>query len=97
MLHTLGSHASALVMNHSFLSCDSRELKRSTFLGRGRQPQVNISHDRTVVLSVSQIFKLIISNGEKIRSNIDVVVCRQVKRENSSLAVAARVSKTLRA
>ena len=43
---------------------------------------------------VSQIFILIISNGKKIVSNVNVVVRRQVKRENSSLPVAVRVSKT---
>ena len=43
---------------------------------------------------VSQIFILIISNGEKILSNVSVVVWRQVKRENSSLPVAVRLSKT---
>ena len=47
--------------------------------------------------SVSQIFKLIISNGVKILSNVKVVETRQVKRENSSLLVAVRGSKTLRA
>ena len=43
---------------------------------------------------VSQIFKLIISNGEKILSNVNLIVLKQVKRENSSLPVAVRVSKT---
>ena len=43
---------------------------------------------------VPQIFILIISNGEKILSNVNVVVSRQVKSKNSSLPVAARVSKT---
>ena len=43
---------------------------------------------------VSQIFILIISNGEKIRSNVNVVVWRQVKTENSSFPVAVRISKT---
>ena len=43
---------------------------------------------------VSQTFGLIISNGEKIPSNVNVVVRKQVKRENSSLPVAVRVSKT---
>ena len=43
---------------------------------------------------VSQIFVLIISNGEKILSNVNVAVRKQVKRENSSLPVAVRVSKT---
>ena len=37
---------------------------------------------------------LFISNGEKIRSNVNVVVRGQVKSETSSLAVAVRVSKT---
>ena len=44
--------------------------------------------------AVSQIFILIISNGEKILSNGNVFVGRQVKRENSSLPLAVRVSKT---
>ena len=43
---------------------------------------------------VSQIFILFISNGEKILSNVNVVVWGQVKSENSSLPVAVRVSKT---
>ena len=43
---------------------------------------------------VSQIFVLIISNGEKILSNVNVVVWKDVKRENSWLPVAVRVSKT---
>ena len=43
---------------------------------------------------VSQIFVEIISNVEKILSNMNVVVWRQVKRENSSLPVAVRVAKT---
>ena len=43
---------------------------------------------------VSQIFVLIIPDGEKILSNENVVVCKQVKRANSSLPVAVRVSKT---
>ena len=43
---------------------------------------------------VSQIFIRIISNGKKILSNVNVFVWRQVKRENSSLPVAVRVSKT---
>ena len=36
---------------------------------------------------------LLISNGEKILSNVNVVVCGQVKNENCSLPVAVRVSK----
>ena len=47
--------------------------------------------------SVFQIFNLMISNGGKILSNIKVVVTRQVDRENSSLPVAVRGSKTSRA
>ena len=43
--------------------------------------------------TVSQIFMLLISNGEKILSNVNVVVCGQVKNENCSLPVAVRVSK----
>ena len=37
---------------------------------------------------VSQSFVLIISNGEKIHSNVNVVVWKQVTRENNSLPVA---------
>ena len=44
--------------------------------------------------AVSQFFILIISNGEKILSNGNVFVGRQVKRENSSLPLALRVSKS---
>ena len=43
---------------------------------------------------VCQVFILIISNGEKILGNVNVVVKGQVKRESSSLPVAVRVSKT---
>ena len=43
---------------------------------------------------VSQIYILIISDGEKILSNVNVVVWRRVRRENSSLPVAVCVSKT---
>ena len=42
---------------------------------------------------VSQIFILIISSGEKILSNVNVVAWRRVRRENSSHPVAVRVSK----
>ena len=44
---------------------------------------------------VSQIFILLISNGENTLRNVNVVVRGQVKSENSSLPVAVRVSKTL--
>ena len=40
------------------------------------------------------MFILIISNGNKILGNVNVVALREVKRENSSLPVAVRVSKT---
>ena len=43
---------------------------------------------------MSQIFIPLISNGEKILSNVNVVVRWQVKSENSSLPVAVRVSET---
>ena len=43
---------------------------------------------------VSLIFILIVSNGEKILWNVNVIVSRQDKREISSLPVAFRVSKT---
>ena len=42
----------------------------------------------------SQIFILLIFNGERIFSNVNVVVLGQVKSENSSLTVVVRVSKT---
>ena len=44
--------------------------------------------------SVSQFFILIISHGEKILSNGNVFVGRQVKRLNSSLPLAVRISKS---
>ena len=47
-----------------------------------------------IVTLVTQIVILFISNGEKIRSNVNVVVRGQVKSETSSLPVAVRVSKT---
>ena len=43
---------------------------------------------------VSQMFLLLISNGEKILSNVNVVVWGQVKSDITSLPVAVRVSKT---
>ena len=43
---------------------------------------------------VSQIFILLISNEEKILSDVTVVLRGRVKSENSSLPVAVRVSKT---
>ena len=43
---------------------------------------------------VSQIFILIISNAVRILDNVNVAVEREVKRENRSLPVAVRVSKT---
>ena len=42
---------------------------------------------------VSQIFIPLISNGEKILTNVNEVVRGQVKSENSSLPVAVHVSK----
>ena len=42
---------------------------------------------------MSQIFTLFVSNGEKIPSNVKVVVRGQVKSENNSLPVIVRVSK----
>ena len=59
------------------------------FLRRGRRPEENIS--RAIV---SQIFILLISNEEKILSNVNAVVWGKVKSENSSLPVAVRTSKT---
>lgn len=45
---------------------------------------------------LSQIFKLIVSTSQEILNNKNVV-WRQVKKENSSLPVAACVTKTSRA
>ena len=62
------------------------------FFSHGQQPEVNFPQARRV----SQSFKLIISNREKILSNINVVAWRQVKRESNSLPVAVRGSKMSR-
>jgi len=43
---------------------------------------------------VSQISILIIPNGVKVLSNANVVVWKQIKRENSSLPFVVRVSKS---
>ena len=43
---------------------------------------------------VSHIFILIIPNGEKVLSNVNVIVRRRVIRENSALPLAVRVSKS---
>ena len=48
-------------------------------------PNRELKHARFWDSGVSHIFILIISNGEKILSNVNLVVWRQVKRENSSL------------
>ena len=67
-----------------------RELKHARFWGAdgtGRELFARKESD------VSQIFILIIPYGEKVLRKVDVVVWRQVKRENSSLPFAVRVSK----
>ena len=46
---------------------------------------------------LSQIFKQIVSTGKKRLNNINLVVRREVKYENSALPVAVRGSKTLHA
>ena len=53
--------------------------------------EVNISRGRTVV---SQIFKLIVSTSEKILKNTNVLLRRNVKKENTVLPVAVRGSAT---
>ena len=58
--------------HETIVTKDKRELKHATFLSHGRQPEVNISHARTVV-SV-KFFKIIVSASEKILNNINVVV-----------------------
>ena len=70
--------------------------KHATFLIRGQQAEVNISHAR-IVVSPRFLNKSSQHNGVKILSNVNVVVCRQVKRKKSLLPVAAHVSKTSRA
>ena len=61
-------------------------------MGRGRQPG---SEDFAYLdRIVSQILMLLIANGKKILSNMNVVVRGEVKSENSSLPVAVHVSKT---
>ena len=54
------------------------ELKHATFLNHSRQPEVNISHARTMV-SPAQIFQLFVSNCEKRLNNMNVVGWRQVE------------------
>ena len=69
-----------------------RELKHARFLdadGNRKRPFRVLGPN-----IVSQIFILLISNGEKILNNVNVVVRGQVKSENSLLPVAVRVSKT---
>ena len=56
------------------------------FLRRELQPEKNISRAKGLI--VSQIFILLTSSGEKILSNVNVVVWGQVKSENSSFPVA---------
>ena len=63
-----------------------------TFLRRGRQRERELLQ-REENNAVSQIFIVITFNGQKILRNVNVNVCRQVKRENSSLPVAVGVSK----
>ena len=46
---------------------------------------------------LSQILKLTVSSSKKRLNNINVVVWREVKYENSALLVAVRGSKTLHA
>ena len=67
-------------------SLSTRALETRTATGR--------EHFTCQDSGISQIFLLIISNGEKILSNVNVVVWKQVKRENSSLPVAVRNPKT---
>ena len=98
-----------IVINNSY-SSRTRRIWTDIYSQRGRRPSWLLGSLSTRVFGtrtatgrehftcqdsgVSQIFVLIISNGEKIPSNVNVVVWKQVKRENSSLPVAVRVSKT---
>ena len=65
-------------------SLSTRVCKTRTATGRG-----HFSYQDS---GVCQIFIRIISNREKIISNVNVVVWRQIKREDRSLPVAVRVS-----
>ena len=67
-------------------SLGNRVFERRTATGR--------EHFACQDSGVSQIFILIIFKGENILSDVNVVEWRHVKRENSSLPVAIRVSKT---
>ena len=75
-----------LKLSESLGSLSTHVFETRTTTGRG--------HFACQDSSVSQIFIPSISNGEKILGNANAVVWRQVKRENSSLPVAVRVSKT---
>ena len=76
------------------LSNINRGLKHARFLNAdGNRKRTFRVKDRIV----SQIFKLLISHGEKILSKVNVAVRGQVKTENSSLPVAFRVFKNARA
>ena len=70
---------------------NNRELKHARFETRTATGRENFVCQDS---GGPNIFVLIISNGEKIHSNVNVVVWKQVKRENKSLPVAVRVSKT---
>ena len=63
-----------------------------TFLGDLRQPELDLfvplSHD------FEQLFRQIVSKRVKTSSNTNLVASRFIKRENSSLPVDVRRSKT---
>ena len=67
-------------------------LRERAFLRRGLQPEENISRDRKHCLLDFHTIHFFI-NGEKILSNVNVVVCGQVESENSSLPVTVRVAR----
>ena len=79
-------HATWLPCKTSIGSLSTRVFETRTATGR--------EHFACQDSGISQIFILIISNGEKIVSNVNVVVWIQIKRENGSLPVVVRVSKT---
>ena len=73
------------------LSCVIRSLSTRVFETRTVTGREHFACWESIV---SKIFILLISNAEKILSNVNVAVCGQVKSENSSLPVTVRVSKT---
>ena len=67
------------------------EFERGTFLSHGRKPEESVVSQ---YICLSQIFKLIVSISLKMFNNVNVILKKQVKKDNISLLVAVRDSKT---